>query len=46
MFQELRDMTLEDRAELLTQAAGFCPVEVQDVEMVLEMMPSLTPEVT
>ncbi|MBA0689940.1 hypothetical protein Goari_007641 [Gossypium aridum] len=45
-FQDLRDMTMEDRAQLLTQAAGFSPAEVQDVEMVLEMMPSLTVEVT
>ena len=45
-FQELRDMTVEDRAELLTQAAGFSSAEVQDIEMVLEMMPSLTVDVT
>ncbi|XVF53516.1 hypothetical protein PTKIN_Ptkin05aG0105400 [Pterospermum kingtungense] len=45
-IQELRDMTVEDRAELLTQVGGFSPAEVQDVEMVLEMMPSLTVEVT
>ncbi|KAA3459888.1 Chaperone DnaJ [Gossypium australe] len=45
-FQDLRDMTMEDRAQLLTQTAGFSPTEVQDVEMVLEMMPSLTVEVT
>ncbi|KAE8672349.1 DnaJ protein ERDJ2A [Hibiscus syriacus] len=45
-FQELRDMTTEDRAELLTQAAGFSTEEVKDVEMVLDMMPSLTVEVT
>ncbi|XVE64292.1 hypothetical protein DITRI_Ditri07aG0089200 [Diplodiscus trichospermus] len=45
-FQELRDTNVEDRAELLAQAAGFSPDKVQDVEMVLEMMPSLTVEVT
>ncbi|KAH7575123.1 hypothetical protein ACOSP7_005478 [Xanthoceras sorbifolium] len=45
-FQEFRDMTLQDRAELLTQVAGFSDAEVQDVEMVLEMMPSVTVEVT
>lgn len=38
-------MTLQDRAELLSQIAGFSSSEVQDVEMVLEMMPSLTIEV-
>ena len=37
-------MSLQDRAELLTQIAGFSSAEVQDVEMVLEMMPSLTIE--
>ncbi|XAR49370.1 hypothetical protein NMG60_11032553 [Bertholletia excelsa] len=45
-FQELRDMALEDRAELLAQAAGFSAAEAQDVEKVLAMMPSLTLEVT
>ena len=39
-------MSLQDRAELLTQTASFSASEVQDVEMVLEMMPSLTIEVT
>ncbi|XP_021892145.1 dnaJ protein ERDJ2A-like [Carica papaya] len=45
-FQELRDMPLEDRSDLLTQVAGFSTAEVQDTEKVLEMMPSLTIEVT
>ncbi|KAK2983586.1 hypothetical protein RJ640_023120 [Escallonia rubra] len=45
-FQDLWDMTLQDRAELLTQVAGLSASEVQDVEMVLEMMPSITVEVT
>ncbi|KAH9667958.1 DnaJ protein ERDJ2A [Citrus sinensis] len=45
-FQELRDMSLQDRAELLSQVGGFSSTEVQDVEMVLQMMPSLTVEVT
>uniref|UniRef100_A0A5B6ZDN2 Putative dnaJ protein ERDJ2A n=1 Tax=Davidia involucrata TaxID=16924 RepID=A0A5B6ZDN2_DAVIN len=45
-FQELRDMTLQERAELLSQAAGFSAAEVQDVEMVLDMMPSIMIEVT
>lgn len=44
-FQELQDMTLEDRAELLSQTASFSSAEVQDVEVVLEMMPSLTIDV-
>ncbi|KAF8041545.1 hypothetical protein BT93_A0211 [Corymbia citriodora subsp. variegata] len=44
-FQELRDMSLEDRAELL-QAAGLSSTEVQDIERVLEMMPSLSIDVT
>ncbi|MBA0864476.1 hypothetical protein Goshw_003339 [Gossypium schwendimanii] len=45
-FQELRDMTLEDRVELLTQVAGLSSTETKDVEMVLEMMPSLTVDIT
>ncbi|PIA57731.1 hypothetical protein AQUCO_00600450v1 [Aquilegia coerulea] len=45
-FQELRDMTLEERAELLTQTAGFTAAEVQDVEVVLDMVPSMTIEIT
>lgn len=45
-FQELQDMSLQDRAELLTQIGGFSSTEVQDVEMVLQMMPSLTVAVT
>lgn len=45
-FQDLWDMNLQDRAELLTQVGGFSSAEVQDVEMVLEMMPSITVEVT
>ncbi|KAK9724681.1 hypothetical protein RND81_05G091900 [Saponaria officinalis] len=44
-FEELRDMTPEERAELLSQAAGFSATEVDDVEKVLEMMPSLSSEV-
>ncbi|KAJ8773176.1 hypothetical protein K2173_028353 [Erythroxylum novogranatense] len=43
-FQEFFDMSLQDRAELLHQVAGFSAAEVQDVEMVLEMMPSITVE--
>lgn len=39
-------MPLEDRSDLLTQVAGFSTAEVQDTEKVLEMMPSLTIEVT
>lgn len=45
-LQELRDMTTEDRAELLSETAGFSAADIQDVESVLEMMPSLTVEVT
>lgn len=45
-FQDLQEMSLEERSELLAQVAGFSPAEVQDVKMVLEMMPSVTVEVT
>ncbi|KAK4582898.1 hypothetical protein RGQ29_025891 [Quercus rubra] len=41
-FQEFQDLTLQERAELLTQVAGFSAADSQDVEMVLEMMPSIT----
>ncbi|PRQ60199.1 putative translocation protein Sec63 [Rosa chinensis] len=40
MFQEL-----EDRADLLSQTAGFSATQVQDVEMVLTRMPSISIEV-
>lgn len=39
-------MSLQERAELLAQVARFSPDCVQDVEMVLETMPSITIEVT
>ncbi|RWR75727.1 DnaJ domain-containing protein [Cinnamomum micranthum f. kanehirae] len=45
-FQDLQDMTPQERAELLTRTAGFSSAEVLDVEVVLEMMPSITTEVT
>ncbi|KAK9049940.1 hypothetical protein SSX86_031090 [Deinandra increscens subsp. villosa] len=45
-LQEFRDMKIEDRAELLSQIGGFSAAEIQDVESVLDMMPSVTVEVT
>ncbi|KAI3793261.1 hypothetical protein L1987_35877 [Smallanthus sonchifolius] len=45
-LQEFRDMKSEDRAELLSQSAGFTAAEIQDIESVLDMMPSVTVEVT
>ncbi|XP_011046053.1 PREDICTED: dnaJ protein ERDJ2A [Populus euphratica] len=44
-FEDFRDMTLQERAELLEQVAGFSSDKVKDVEMVLGMMPSVTVEV-
>ncbi|KAF2312259.1 hypothetical protein GH714_028814 [Hevea brasiliensis] len=44
-FQDFCDMARQDRADLLEQVAGFSLPEVQDIEMVLEMMPSVTIEV-
>ncbi|XP_038887677.1 dnaJ protein ERDJ2A-like [Benincasa hispida] len=41
-FEDLQKLAQEERAELLTQVGGFSPAEVQDVETVLEMMPSVT----
>ncbi|XP_019707516.1 dnaJ protein ERDJ2 isoform X2 [Elaeis guineensis] len=46
MFQELQNMTVHDRFELLTQTAGLSAAEVHDVELVLEMIPSITVEIT
>ncbi|KAL6988366.1 DnaJ protein erdj2 [Sarracenia purpurea var. burkii] len=40
-FQDLRDMTTQERAELLTQVVGFSSAESLDVDLVLEMMPSI-----
>ncbi|KAL3839783.1 hypothetical protein ACJIZ3_024374 [Penstemon smallii] len=45
-FQDLRDMKPQERAELLTQVAGFTANESQDVEVVLEMMPSISIDIT
>ncbi|ESW10602.1 hypothetical protein PHAVU_009G223000 [Phaseolus vulgaris] len=45
-FQELHDMDSQERADLLIQIGGLSSSEVQDVETVLDMMPSLTLEVT
>ncbi|KAG6576690.1 DnaJ protein ERDJ2A, partial [Cucurbita argyrosperma subsp. sororia] len=41
-FEDLQKLSQEERAELLAQVGGFLPGEVQDVETVLEMMPSVT----
>ncbi|GAY61006.1 hypothetical protein CUMW_206490 [Citrus unshiu] len=41
-FQELRDMSLQDRAELLSQVGGFSSTEVQDVEMVYKRVTIVT----
>ncbi|KAK8950114.1 Chaperone protein dnaJ 15 [Platanthera guangdongensis] len=45
-FQDLRDMSIQERHELLIQAAGFSDAEAHDVEIVIEMMPSIALEVT
>ena len=45
-FQELHDMDSQERADLLTQTAGLSSSDVKDIEIVLDMMPSLTLEVT
>ncbi|WVZ18634.1 hypothetical protein V8G54_005956 [Vigna mungo] len=45
-FQELHDMDSQERADLLIQTGGLSSAEVQDIETVLDMMPSLTLEVT
>ncbi|KAL1545728.1 DnaJ protein erdj2 [Salvia divinorum] len=45
-FQDFREMKQQERAELLTQFAGFSDAEAQDVEIVLEMMPSILIDLT
>ncbi|CAA3010691.1 dnaJ ERDJ2A-like [Olea europaea subsp. europaea] len=45
-FQELQEMTIEERAVLFSQVANFSASEVEDVENVLKLIPSLTVEVT
>ncbi|KAK6139990.1 hypothetical protein DH2020_026264 [Rehmannia glutinosa] len=45
-FQDFREMKQQERAELLTQVAGFSVDETQDVEIVLEMMPSISIDIT
>ena len=41
----MREMTLNDRMDLLTQTS-FSDIEENDVEIVLDMMPSITMDVT
>nr|XP_043632582.1 dnaJ protein ERDJ2-like [Erigeron canadensis] len=41
-FEDFRDLNQQERADLLTKVAGFSLSQSQDVEMVLEMMPSIT----
>ncbi|XP_073273716.1 dnaJ protein ERDJ2-like [Primulina huaijiensis] len=45
-FQDFRDMKQQERAELLAQTADFSAEESQDVEMVLDMMPSISIDLT
>jgi translocation protein SEC63 len=45
-FQELQDMSPEERSDLLTQVAGFTSSEFHDVEKVLEQMPQITIDTT
>ncbi|KAL0400683.1 UNVERIFIED_CONTAM: DnaJ protein ERDJ2A [Sesamum latifolium] len=45
-FQEFQDMSIQERAELLSQVAELSPPEVQDVEKVMELIPSITVDVT
>lgn len=41
-FEDFRDLNQEERADLLTKVAGFSLDQAQDVEIVLEMMPSIS----
>lgn len=44
-LQDLRDMSPVDRVDFLSETANFSPTEIQDIESVLSMMPSITLEV-
>ncbi|XP_019456700.1 PREDICTED: dnaJ protein ERDJ2A-like isoform X1 [Lupinus angustifolius] len=44
-FGEFQDLSSQERNDLLIEVAGFSAAESQDVEMVLEMMPSITIDV-
>ncbi|KMZ71722.1 Chaperone protein dnaJ [Zostera marina] len=45
-FQDLLDMSVIERTDLLTLIAGFSPEEANDVELVLDILPSITVEIT
>ncbi|KAK4489600.1 hypothetical protein RD792_005412 [Penstemon davidsonii] len=45
-FQEFQAISIQERTELLTQVAELSPPQVQDIENVLELIPSVTVEVT
>jgi translocation protein SEC63 len=40
-LQDLRDLTTEERSDLLTNTAGFSAQDAADVESVLQMIPSI-----
>ncbi|KAL8245871.1 hypothetical protein R6Q59_007087 [Mikania micrantha] len=41
-FEDFRELNQQERTDLLIKIAGFSPSQSQDVETVLEMMPSIT----
>ncbi|KAI7754600.1 hypothetical protein M8C21_005776 [Ambrosia artemisiifolia] len=41
-FEDFQELNQQERADLLTRVAGFSLAQSQDVETVLEMMPSIT----
>ncbi|GFP81023.1 Dnaj protein erdj2a [Phtheirospermum japonicum] len=45
-FQDFQDISTAERAELLSQVAELSPPEIQDIEKVIQLIPSLTVEVT
>ncbi|KAK6155634.1 hypothetical protein DH2020_009882 [Rehmannia glutinosa] len=45
-FQEFQEMSTQERAELLSQVADLSSPDILDVEKVMELIPSLTVEVT
>lgn len=45
-FQEFQNMSIQERDELLSQVAELSPPQILDVEKVMDLIPSLSVEVT
>ncbi|KAL8544114.1 hypothetical protein ACS0TY_004595 [Phlomoides rotata] len=45
-FQDFQEMPIQERAELLSEVADLSPPQLLDIEKVMELIPSLTVEVS